>query len=882
MDPATLSRRFRKEWSWLALIWLLVAAGMFWLLWLNWQTQQLRTGERLLQRLDIVQSNLARQLLDIDFLLRSSLQQPDAQPSALPHNLSLIPRLKPSILTMNLLDAHGDVIQSSDPAFIHSNYAHRDYFALAHQPEFHDRLIVSSPFLSERDGWLMVLARTRLDSSGQFDGLISATLNPREFATLLTSVQFNEHMVSQLAHENGLEFIAVDAHGSHSNQQPLPADSLIRHYLESERSQPLWNGPGDQPGHHYLLGIRPVCLNDDSCLPLLVTLGSLQRNLLPALLRSGFIPLFFWLLTGLGGSILLDINHRRRRQLHDGIRAAREREQQLNTNWRTILEAIDQAVWEWDRLSDQVRYSLPWKKRLGYSEHELDNSLDEWKSRIHPDDLMNVIQALQNYIDGQSPDYHCSYRLRKKSGDYLWILDRALIVERDSRGYPTRLIGTHVDISPIQNERSLLEKLAANIPGILYQYRLDPNGYFSFPYASRDLKEIFGHNQSELNTDSNLLFRCIHPEDREPLRDSLNESASSLGYWRQQYRVVQADGRERWIQDQANPVRLADGSTLWNGHLMDITESRIQSMQLAETERLLKHLMNELPIGLAMLDDSQHLYFRNRWFRRLFPVDNHSQPALHEWLRKAIPDALPREQVLLQWQQDRQQAEAGDGYIPVRHYQLRVKGNRYASVSLSGLTFGRHCLAILEDNSSQQDQHAFLHALAYQDGLTGLANRRRFDESLQAEWQRCRRTGKPLSALMMDIDHFKAFNDLYGHQAGDHCLIRIARTLQNSSQRAQDLLARYGGEEFVCLLPESGLGEACRLAEKLRKAVEALNIEHRGAEGCERVTISIGVCCAIPGNGLSAEALIHQADMQLYQAKQQGRNRVAGCRPAQD
>lgn len=881
MDPATLSQRFKKEWSWLLLAWLAVVSLTLGLLWIDWQNSQQRLGEQLERRLEIAHTNLVRQLDDIDFLLREGLYSLTSEEQDTPlinnRNLQLITRIKPSILTMNLLDADGQVLYTSNPALTQSNYAHRDYFNLAQQPEYRSRLLVSSPFMSEEDGWLMVLARPRLNADGKFDGLISITLNPDEFSAQLASVQMSGSMLSQLVHDSGLVFVNLAPQGNHVSQHPLPTDNPVQQYLASERNQILWPGQGSQPAHRYLMAIRPVCPGDSPCLPLIISLGVELDTMLSTLLNHGLIPLLFWLLIGIGGGLLLKINHQRRSQQQVSLRNAREREENLNRNWRALLETIDQAVWEWDRLAGQVVYSLPWKQRLGHTDDEVGSSLEEWRKRVHPEDLMAVNQALQQYIDGKTPTYQCSYRLRKKSGEYFWVLDRGLTVERDSRGFPTRLIGTHVDISSVQNQRSLLEQLAANLPGVLYQFCLDNAGYFSFLYVSKGLETLFGHNVEALNADSDLLFRCIHPDDREGVRQSLFESARSLSPWQYQYRIRLPDGRERWLQDQANPARQPDGTVQWHGHLMDITGSRVHSMQLAETERLLKHLMNELPIGLAMLDEGHNLYFRNRWFRRLFPMTDNGQPPMQQWLQQALPDELPREQLLQQWQQDRQQAEHKDGYIAAREYQLHTADNPHATVSLSGLTFGSHCLAILEDNSAQQKQHAFLHRLAYQDGLTGLANRRQLDESLHNEWRRCRRTGKPISALMIDIDHFKAYNDLYGHQSGDQCLISIARALQSCNQRAQDLVARYGGEEFVCLLPEASLTDACQLAEKLRQAVEILNIEHQGSADYGRVTISIGVSCSLPGSHADAESLIKEADVLLYQAKQQGRNRLAGC-----
>lgn len=877
MDRSALTQRFKRESIWLLLGWLLVGLLLAGLLLANHLHNNQRTGERLQQRLEIIHTNLAYQIGTLDFLLQqgTAFLQGTPEHSLNQRNLELLPKLTPGLLTLNVLDAKGQVIQSSNPQLLDTSYALRDYFLMAQQPGAEKQLIVSSPFMGERDGWLLVIARALLDEQGQFIGLVSATLSPDKFATLLSSVHYNERMLSQIVHDNGLVFLAINHHQIRSDPVPLAKQHPVQRFLHSGRNQSLWEF--QEPEHHqqHLMAIRQLCLAANRCLPLNISLSVQRPTLWTTLLLQGW-PLLLWLLSGPALLQLLLLNHTRRRRLAELQLEAHSREQRANQNWRQVLEMVGQAVWEWDRQSDQLSYSLPWKRRLGFSSDTDTTSREEWRQRVHPDDLPIMSRALQDYVDGISNSYRCSYRLRTETGHYLRILDCGLIIERDSRGYPSRIIGTHVDMTSLQQDSTLLEQLADNLPGVLYQYRLDPNGHFSFPYASNGLEDIYGYNKETLNNDSGLLFRLIHPDERDSVQAGLLESARLLSPWHAEYRVLLSNGRERWVSDQANPVRLADGATLWHGHLMDITTSHLQSMQLAETERLLKHLMNELPIGLAMLDQNHNLYYCNRWFARMFPDMPELPQTLDYWLQQSLEDSLSREQLMLKWLNQRRQAEQGDGFIPAQHCRFSKDGQSI-EVCISGLTFGHHCLIILEDRSDQQSQHAFLHSLAYQDALTGLANRRQLDESLEAEWRRCRRSSKPLSALMIDIDFFKAYNDHYGHQAGDHCLALIAKTLLHSSQRAQDLVARYGGEEFLCLLPEASLPEACQLAEKLRTAIEQLNIEHRAAPLYGRVTVSIGVSSAIPANTQGASQLVALADEQLYLAKQSGRNRVSGC-----
>ena len=173
-------------------------------------------------------------------------------------------------------------------------------------------------------------------------------------------------------------------------------------------------------------------------------------------------------------------------------------------------------------------------------------------------------------------------------------------------------------------------------------------------------------------------------------------------------------------------------------------------------------------------------------------------------------------------------------------------------------------------------QSDLLRNWVYLDGLTGVHNRRYFEERLASEWARAARNGTALSAVLIDVDFFKRFNDHYGHQAGDDCLRRVAACLRTELQRPADLVARYGGEEFVCLLPDTPLEGALAVARRLGQQVQTLAIEHRRSDVAPEVTVSLGVCTGQPTGGRPAAELVRQADAQLYSAKSQGRNQSCG------
>ncbi|MDX2098908.1 MAG: diguanylate cyclase [Leptolyngbyaceae cyanobacterium bins.59] len=174
--------------------------------------------------------------------------------------------------------------------------------------------------------------------------------------------------------------------------------------------------------------------------------------------------------------------------------------------------------------------------------------------------------------------------------------------------------------------------------------------------------------------------------------------------------------------------------------------------------------------------------------------------------------------------------------------------------------------------------------LATLDGLTQVANRRYFDDYLQREWGRAAREQTPLSLILCDIDSFKAYNDTYGHQAGDRCLQRVARVIHQAARRPSDLASRYGGEEFAVILPNTNAQGALQIAHRIRKHVKALKIQHPHSQPLPQITLSLGIACVVPHPELSPDMLVMAADRALYQAKTQGRDCIVTtehCEPEQ-
>jgi diguanylate cyclase (GGDEF)-like protein len=213
-----------------------------------------------------------------------------------------------------------------------------------------------------------------------------------------------------------------------------------------------------------------------------------------------------------------------------------------------------------------------------------------------------------------------------------------------------------------------------------------------------------------------------------------------------------------------------------------------------------------------------------------------------------------------------------DFYYPIGesswyHYVTVKLGDGFA-VTVRDITLRKQTeLALQEANRK-------LELIANLDGLTQIANRRRFDDYLSSEWQRHQREQNPLALILIDIDYFKRYNDRYGHQGGDDCLIKVAQAIAQVPQRPTDLVARYGGEEFAAILSNTDKQGAIKVAEAIQEAIAMLAISHESSEVSAQVTLSIGVVSFVPTTDLELKTIIAHADQALYTAKDRGRNQV--------
>jgi len=253
---------------------------------------------------------------------------------------------------------------------------------------------------------------------------------------------------------------------------------------------------------------------------------------------------------------------------------------------------------------------------------------------------------------------------------------------------------------------------------------------------------------------------------------------------------------------------------------------------------------------------------------------------VEDWATRMHPD--DREQVVnfcvaqsqagVDHEADYRALTKDNGYVWIRDVVHVVRNDRGEVEALIGFMFD-----ITDRKKTEEKLIALqkeLEALSFKDGLTNIANRRRFDVSLELEWASARSNGQPLSILLFDIDFFKQYNDLYGHVRGDRCLIDIAQTLSLALDGPRDMVARYGGEEFVVLLPQADASVALKVAERCQRLIQKQAIPHAQSPHDQRITVSIGVGTIVPDDQTKPSSFIEAVDQQLYAAKKNGRNRI--------
>ncbi|QQE64197.1 hypothetical protein GFS31_08760 [Leptolyngbya sp. BL0902] len=553
---------------------------------------------------------------------------------------------------------------------------------------------------------------------------------------------------------------------------------------------------------------------------------------------------------------------------------------------------------------------------LGYRPAEMLKPDFSYTQRIHPDDVEAVIGRLEHNIAQHLDRYEDSYRLKTQSGQYLWVYDFTILL-RDGAG---RLVGIrsymYDQTVQKQTEEALriaeqrLEKtayeLTENIPvGTYTMVQPADSSMAKFAFMSSRFLDLLGLAREEVDADPQSPFARIHPDDIDAFMTRNVRAFKEKIPFFAEARIIPANNEVRWITAESNPRPLPDGTTVWEGVVTDISDRKRAEAALSESLQRFNDLVAYVSVGVYVFwqranGTMEFEYVSDGWcelnhIRREEVLNNPrlAWDVIHPDDFQAFNQL--NQQVVLERQpfvwEGRILVEGEVRFVLIESrpiffengdsrwfgFEQDITERKQAEATLHATNLALE-QEITERRLIEQElknKTKMLETLSMQDGLTGISNRRYFDQCAELEWQRARRNGLPLSLLLIDVDHFKQYNDCYGHGAGDDCLKQVALALLDCCERPFDRVARYGGEEFVALLPETDMEGAVRLAEKMRIAVEALSIPHAHSSAGAVVTVSIGA--ASHGTDRVKRDLCHlqsSADQALYHAKHQGRNRV--------
>nr|WP_278003252.1 diguanylate cyclase [Nodosilinea sp. TSF1-S3] len=443
---------------------------------------------------------------------------------------------------------------------------------------------------------------------------------------------------------------------------------------------------------------------------------------------------------------------------------------------------------------------------------------------------------------------------------------------------------------------------------------------------SEEQERLMGLASGEFDGSYDTLFTHLHQDDQATVHQAIQQAIRLRQRYAVEFRILSSDGQLRWLSARGQLFDDGQQTPRLAGVTLDISEQKRVEAEIkhqSQRERLVAEIAQRIR---RLLDLDSILEQTVASVREFIEADrviviqcgaDMSGQVIQESCASAYPPMLGwtmrdpwsvGEKFLAHYRAGRglavenvytQNLSAPQlGFLEYFQIQAEIVVPLLQDETLWGLLIAHQCrsprdwrmadVRLLQNLATQVGiaiQQAKMHReitlanqrlrrMAYLDGLTQVANRRRLEQYLDQEWRRMSRENGSVALIMADIDYFKGFNDRYGHQAGDDCLRRVARTLSRAAKRPGDLVARYGGEEFVIVLPNTDIKGAETVAEDIRLLVRAHRIPHQDSAVAKVVTMSLGVASALPASGGSVASLIKQADAALYKAKHEGRDQV--------
>ncbi|MBT4485661.1 MAG: PAS domain S-box protein [Candidatus Latescibacteria bacterium] len=541
--------------------------------------------------------------------------------------------------------------------------------------------------------------------------------------------------------------------------------------------------------------------------------------------------------------------------------------------FKELVEMLPELVYETD---DKGMITFVNKQAFditGYTRDDFEKGFSAI-DLIVPEDRDRARQNIENLLRGNNQPKH-EYTILRKDGSTFPVIEQSSPIIRDGKVAGLRGIGFEITERKrtedrLKNTEERFRSFTESTIDCIWE--LDGNGVYT--YVSPSVRNILGYDPEEVI--GKTPFDFMPPEEKKRVISEYRTIAESQKPIFNLPNVNKhKDKRLIVIETSGEPFWDIDGNFCgYRGINRDITERKRAEETLKKSEAMYRSLFENMLVSFAyfkiIIDNNQPVDFVfleiNSAFEKLFKLGRDN--IIGKKVTEIIPDIKELNGDLINiYNTIANTGEKGKFEIYSKHLTKWFSISAYSPRK-------EYFVAIFEDITERKRVNQELQRLSLLDGLTGISNRRNFDKCFDSEWKRALRRGFPLSMIMIDIDFFKAFNDSYGHQTGDNCLIKVASSINNNLKRSGDFVARFGGEEFVVILPGSDLQGATAIAETLRTKVESLKITHAHSKACKFISISLGVASTVPTRDSNPKQLLAEADKALYNAKHNGRNRV--------
>jgi diguanylate cyclase (GGDEF)-like protein/PAS domain S-box-containing protein len=544
--------------------------------------------------------------------------------------------------------------------------------------------------------------------------------------------------------------------------------------------------------------------------------------------------------------------------------------------YRAMFEDALMGIFQTTPEGRVVEVNPAFCRMLGYSSpDDVAHSISDLATQlyVHPEDRMrfHTILSSGRLVEGFETEFYT------KDRTVVSVRMNARAI-RDPHDNATHYEGTAEDITARKRAEEALRKSEQRFRSLVettsdWIWEVDENGVYT--YASPKIRDILGYRPDEIV--GKTAFDFMEPCEAERMKAVFRDFAESgKSFIALENTNIHKEGRKVVLESSGVPVFDNYGHLSgYRGIDRDITRRREAEKALLWKTTFLEALVESTLDGILILDEHKRKVAHNKrvvemWNMPPDIAETEDPEQCIDFLMACIRNPEDFGGRVRQLRHDpnvtiHSEIDLKSGSVveafsyPVLH---RESGERYGRIWM------------FRDITEMRRYWDMLENLSATDGLTGISNRRRFDEFLEREWRRSTREQPELSLLIIDIDYFKRFNDRYGHLAGDDVLRRVAEVLGEVVRRATDLVARYGGEEFVCVLPGTGETGAMEMARRIVNEIAALRIPHERSAVAEYVTVSVGAATEVPGRGLDCSDLIGKADRCLYSAKRQGRNRA--------